>query len=281
MPGAIDLHCHSTASDGVLSPEDVVGAALARGVRVLALTDHDTLAGVGAARAAAAGRLDLVTGVELSCSPAGHPALEGTVHVVGLLLDEEDAALAAELERQSADRARRVEEMVRRLEDLGYPVTLEQVRRHAGSGNPGRPHVARALVEAGVVTTVAEAFTSELIGDGGRAYVPRRAVSPERAVDLIHGAGGVAVLAHPGVIDLPAGEVEDLVEALARRGLDGLEVDHPDHAPETRAWAAEVARRRGLVPVGASDFHGGDPPSLGTETTTPEAWERLRGSAGR
>lgn len=242
---------------------------------MLALTDHDTLAGLSAARAAAGGGLELVAGVEMSCSPEGHPRLEGTIHLVGLLIDESNPDLRAELGHQSVDRERRIEAMVDRLQSLGHPVTLDHVRRHAGSGNPGRPHVARALVEAGVVARVADAFSDELIGDGGRAYVPRRAVTPRRAIELIRGAGGVAVLAHPGVIDLAATELAAFVGELSDAGLAGMEVDHPDHPPALRAEMAELARSHGLVPVGGSDCHGVEPLALGTESTGPEAWERL------
>jgi 3',5'-nucleoside bisphosphate phosphatase len=275
IPGAIDLHSHSRASDGLLPPERVVGAALERGLRVLALTDHDTIDGLPAARAAARGRLELVPGVELSCSPTDRPALEGTVHVVGLMIEETHPELLEELDAQSTDRQRRIAEMTTRLVNLGYPITLDDVRRQAGSGNPGRPHIARALVEAGVVPSVSGAFSAELIGDGGRAYVPRRAVTPVRAIELIRRAGGVAVLAHPGVIALSHEVLSSLVEELSARGLAGLEVDHPDHPSEVREKMAALARREGLVAVGASDCHGSLPLALGTESTSPEAWARL------
>jgi len=257
-----------------------VEAAVERGIAVLALTDHDTLAGVPVARAAARGRVEIVSGVELSCSPEGHPHLEGTVHLIGLLIDDADPRLVAELESQSEDRHRRIEQMVEQLRALDVTISVDDVLHQAGDGNPGRPHVARALVAAGVVETVSDAFTSAWIGDGGRAYVPRRAVTPARAIDLVRGAGGVAVLAHPGVITLPFDELVELVQELVDAGLTGIEVDHPDHPPPARDALRDLAHRLGLVAVGSSDCHGIEPYAMGTETTAPDAWKELQARAG-
>jgi len=168
--------------------------------------------------------------------------------------------------------------MVARLQELGYPITFERVREIARGGNIIRPHVAQALVEAGVVTTTKDAFSDELIGSGGRAYVEKHALDPRDAIALIHRAGGVCVLAHPGTWretkPVPPGLIEDLIGD----GLDGIEASHPEHTPEVEARYVEIAERAGLFWTGSSDCHGAlyDPVRLGVRTTPPEQFERLR-----
>jgi 3',5'-nucleoside bisphosphate phosphatase len=247
-----DLHTHSTCSDGTLEPEEVAALAAERGLAGIALTDHDTVAGVERARAA--GRaigLEVLTGCELSAEHEGNP-----VHVLAYAFDPAEPVFAAKLAWIRDGRVDRARQMVERLRQLGAPVEWARVRELAGAATVGRPHIARAMVEAGVVGTVAAAFTSEWIGNDGRAYVAKAAVTPVEAVELIRGAGGVAVLAHPS-LHAGAGAVPDpVIRAMAAAGLAGLEVDHPDQPAADRAHWRALAAELGLLGTGASDCHG-------------------------
>jgi 3',5'-nucleoside bisphosphate phosphatase len=270
----IDLHVHSSASDGTDPPAEVIRRAAAAGLDVVALTDHDTVAGVAGARAALPPGLTLVPGMELSC------LLEGrSVHMLGYLFDPDDPALSAETELIRDDRTHRARAMVARLAALGAPVTWEQVTRIADGAVVGRPHIARAMAEAGVVATPADAFTAEWIGDGGRAHVGRYAPGPERAIALIRAAGGLPVLAHPRS---PGYEIGDeVIAALAAAGLAGIEVFHPDHDYPERTRLTALARSLDLAATGGSDDHGSfNASGLGSETTPPEEYERLLSKAG-
>ncbi|WP_329241571.1 PHP domain-containing protein [Actinoallomurus sp. NBC_01490] len=267
----IDLHTHSAVSDGTQPPADVVRRAHDAGVGVLALTDHDTVAGHAEAARALPPGMTLVRGMELSCRLGGH-----SVHLLAYLFDAGEPRLAAERERIRDDRAHRARGMVRRLGELGAPVTWERVARITGDSVPGRPHIARALVEAGVVATVEDAFTPEWIGAGGRAYVDRYALDPVRAVRLVRAAGGVPVLAHPRAGRRGYGVPDEAIAGLAGAGLAGVETDHPDHAPADRAALRALASDLNLFVTGASDDHGElTGHRLGCETTAPEAYEAL------
>lgn len=273
MPG-IDLHTHTVYSDGTFTPRELLRLARDRGLEVLALTDHDTMNGLGqAADAADEFGVELVPGIELSTLYEGHG-----VHILCYYPDPADAALREELERLRDERARRGERMVEKLQQLGYPVTFERVRQIAQGGNVVRPHVAQALVEAGVVPTIKDAFSDELIGAGGKAYVEKEALHPLAAIDLIRRAGGVSVLAHPGTSREVSPVSDDLIEELADAGLDGIEASHPDHTPELQAHYVELAERLGLCWTGSSDCHGSiyDPIRLGMRTTVPEQLEALK-----
>jgi predicted metal-dependent phosphoesterase TrpH len=243
-----DFHCHSTASDGVLSPTQVVELAYKQGVRVLALTDHDSTEGVDEARRAAGQYPDLtlIPGVEFGTDIPG-----GEIHVVGLFLEPDNPELQQVLERLRAGRVNRGFGIVTKLREMGLNVTWEQVQRFAGDGAVGRPHVAQALVESGVVADVAEAF-DKYIGRNGPAYVEREKLTPADAVRAIVRLGGVASLAHPA-------DIEDLDATLAElkeAGLAAMEVYYKDYGPETVARLAEAARRFDLIPSGGSDYHG-------------------------
>ncbi|HYY81219.1 MAG TPA: PHP domain-containing protein [Actinomycetes bacterium] len=249
MPG-YDLHTHSTFSDGTLDPEGVVALAAERGLDGIALTDHDTTAGVARAQAAA-GALRVLVGCELSAEHDGNP-----VHVLGYAFDPEEPVFAARRAWIRDGRVERARRMVERLRALGVGVDYERVAELAGEGAVGRPHVAMALVEAGAVPDVAAAFGPDWIGTGGRAYVPKPAVTPVEAVELIRGAGGVAVLAHPGLHAGARAVPEPVILAMVAAGLAGLEADHPDHPPSERArWRARAAEL-GIEATGASDCHG-------------------------
>ena len=267
----IDLHSHSNASDGTDPPAEVMRRARAAGLDVIALTDHDTMAGVGPARRALPAGLTLVPGMELSCRLDGH-----SVHLLAYHADPAHAGLAEELAAITTDRLRRARDMVARLRELGVDITWEQVAALAGDGVVGRPHIARAMVAAGAIARPEQAFTPEWIGPGGRAYVGRYALDPEEAVRLVSAAGGVSVLAHPA---LPArGWVigDEVIERLARAGLGGLEVAHPDQDGAQRTRLGALAASLGLVSSGGSDDHGSlTGHRLGCETIAPGEYERL------
>ncbi|MEV0692627.1 PHP domain-containing protein [Streptomyces sp. NPDC050388] len=267
----IDLHTHSTASDGTDSPADLVRKAAAAGLDVVALTDHDTTRGHAEALAALPAGLALVTGAELSCR------LDGAgVHMLAYLFDPEEPALLAERELVRDDRVPRARGMVAKLNALGVPVTWEQVARIAGDGSVGRPHVATALVELGVVASVDDAFTPQWLADGGRAHVEKHETDPFEALRLIKGAGGVAVLAHPAAVKRGRTVPESVMAELAEAGLDGIEVDHMDHDPGTRARLRGLAKELGLLVTGSSDYHGSRKScELGEFTTDPEVYGEI------
>jgi predicted metal-dependent phosphoesterase TrpH len=267
----IDLHAHSTASDGTDPPAEVMRRARQAGLDVVALTDHDTLAGhAEAARALPAG-LALVPGMELSCRLAGH-----SVHLLAYGTDPADAALAAECAAIVEARRSRARRMVERLRELGVAVTWPQVQALATGGVVGRPHIARAMVAAGAITEPVQAFSPEWIGTGGRAYVSRYALDPVRAIGLVRGAGGVAVLAHPGAVSRGWQIPDEAISRLAGAGLAGLEVWHPDHDEAERWRLRALAAALDLVPSGGSDDHGSlTGHRIGRETCPPESYERL------
>ncbi|WP_433477419.1 PHP domain-containing protein [Spirillospora sp. CA-142024] len=271
----IDLHCHSHASDGTRPPAEVVRRARRNGVDVLALTDHDTVTGWDEAAGALPDGLTLVPGIELSCKQDGR-----SLHLLGYLFDPAEPALAAELARVRDDRVIRARGMVDRLRELGVDVTWGMVRALARGEAVGRPHIARAMVEAGAIEAPEEAFTPQWIAQGGRAHVERYALDPARAVGLVRAAGGVCVLAHPRARRRGYVFGDEVIEGLAAAGLAGVEIDHPDHAPEDRARLRDLAAGLGLVGTGSSDDHGaltGD--RIGAETTAPDAFETLLAAA--
>ncbi|GGZ54994.1 PHP domain-containing protein [Streptomyces bluensis] len=267
----IDLHCHSTASDGTDTPAELVRNAAAAGLDVVALTDHDTTRGYAEAIAAVPEGLTLVTGAELSCRIDGV-----SMHMLAYLFDPEEPELLAERELVRDDRVPRAHGMIAKLNELGVPVTWEQVARIAGDGSVGRPHVATALVELGVVPTVGDAFTADWLADGGRAFVEKHETDPFEAIRLIKGAGGVAVFAHPGAAKRGRTVPESAIAKMAAAGLDGIEVDHMDHEPETRARLRELAGELELLTTGSSDYHGSRKTCvLGEYTTDPEVYGEI------
>ncbi|MFH8711143.1 PHP domain-containing protein [Streptomyces zaomyceticus] len=273
----IDLHTHSTASDGTDSPAELVRNAAAAGLDVVALTDHDTTRGHAEAIAALPEGLTLVTGAELSCRVDGIG-----LHMLAYLFDPAEPALLAERELVRDDRVPRARAMVGKLQELGVPITWEQVARIAGDGSLGRPHIAEALVELGVVPDVSGAFTPEWLADGGRAYVEKHELDPVDAIRLVKAAGGVTVFAHP--LAVKRGQVlpEASIARLAEAGLDGIEVDHMDHDEATRARLRGLAKELGLLTTGSSDYHGSRKTCrLGEYTTDPEIYgEITRRAAG-
>lgn len=268
----IDLHTHSTASDGTDSPSDLVRAAGAAGLDVVALTDHDSTHGWEEAVTARPAGLTLVPGAELSCAYGGI-----SLHLLAYLFDPAHPRLSAELERSRDDRLPRAREMVRRLAADGYPITWADVSGQVGrpGATVGRPHIADALVAAGAVPDRDRAF-AEVLHSRSRYYVGHYAVDALQAVRLVVEAGGVAVFAHPLAARRGRVVSDDVIAAMAGAGLAGVEVDHRDHEEGDRHRLRGLAADLGLVPTGSSDYHGGGKPNrLGENTTDPDAYSAL------
>ncbi|HEY3382701.1 MAG TPA: PHP domain-containing protein [Vicinamibacterales bacterium] len=268
----IDLHLHTTASDGRATPEDLAVAARRARLTVVAVTDHDTVAALDRMKAACAAEgLMCVPGIEITSLHHG-----SDLHVLGYFFDHRSPRLTGFLETQLEDRHRRVGEMIARLADLGLVLDADEVlRSHAESDARwiGRPLLARALVRAGHVRSMREAFDLYLT-EGGAAWVPRRAPSPLEVISLIHDVKGLASLAHPGLVGH-----DEWIDELAAAGLDALEVYYSEHTPEMTAHYRDVARTLGLAMSGGSDYHGDPshgPERPGSVTLPVEAFDELR-----
>jgi 3',5'-nucleoside bisphosphate phosphatase len=270
----IDLHTHSIASDGALTPTELIARAAERGVRIQAIADHDTLLGVAEAMAEGERRgVRVIPATELNTESEW-----GDVHVLAYFVDPHDAALEERLRWLRGNRGRRIDLMVEKLNALGYAVSLDRVREIARGGSLGRPHLAQALFEAGHVPTYDSAFDT-LISKDSPAYVSRVGLAPLQAVALVRSHGGVPSLAHPGtVIDL-----ERLLPLLVEEGLIGMECYYPSHTPAFTAMCLRLSVRYGLVPTGGSDFHGrGDHGSdLGGVFVPPECIASLEAHRAR
>jgi transcription antitermination factor NusB len=275
-----DLHVHSTASDGSLQPQDLPALAAGAGLKAFALTDHDSVEGVSAAAEAAAGEgVEVVPGVELTAyAPSSSGLGDLEVHISGLFVDVEDAALLSRLRELRDARVERVRQMTAKLAELGLAVDSGAVLARAAGGAVGRMHVAQEMVAQGHCTDLAEAF-ARYIGRGCAAYVPKQRMTPAQAIALIGQAGGCSVLCHPAL----SAEVEGLVEELRAQGLDALEVHSPAHTPQDEARLMDLARRQGLIVAGGSDFHGAAKPDvhIGQEAVSFVELEELRNLARR
>ena len=269
----IDLHTHSSASDGTERPADLVRAAATAGLDVVALTDHDTTRGWSEAAEALPSGLRLVRGAEISSAYDGI-----SLHLLAYLFDPSHAELAAEMSMALDDRVPRAKAIVAKLADAGYPVTWELVLDQLQDGaTVGRPHIADTLVAAGVVADRNEAFTT-LLHDDGPFFVGHYYVDALRAVELVRAAGGVPVFAHPAAATRGTTVGDDAIRAMAAAGLAGLEVDHRDNAPADRERLRALAGELGLLVTGASDYHGsGKDNRLGEHTTDPAVLEELLG----
>ncbi|MBI3540056.1 MAG: PHP domain-containing protein, partial [Candidatus Eisenbacteria bacterium] len=241
----VDLHAHTTFSDGLLSPEALVARAVDKRLAALAVTDHDTVEAIPRARAAAGAAIELVPGIEMST------AFEGAdLHILGFFVSAEHAPLVERLARFQRERHDRALAIVERLRSLGAPVELDTVLELAGPGVVGRPHVAEALIRAGLAADFDDAF-GRFLGAQAPAYVPRPAFRPDEAIALIHAADGVSVLAHPG-----PQMTDGVIERLRDAGLRGIEVWHPSHGASAVRRYRVLADRLALLATGGSDFHG-------------------------
>ena len=260
---SVDLHLHTTRSDGRLTPTELVRLVVDRGVSVAAITDHDSTEGLGEAFAEAARHpgLTLVPGIEMS---ADHPDGQGDLHILGYFIDYHDEPFQRRLREFRESRVGRARKMVERLTELGLPVDWERVQEIAGDASIGRPHIARAMVERGYISTPQEAFQGYL-QDGGEAYTERPKLSPEEALEMISRVGGVAVVAHPLYIK----GFQELLPRLVAAGVQGMEVHYAEVSPEQQAELGRIAEESGLLPCGGSDYH-----AIGTPG------EHLPGSAG-
>jgi predicted metal-dependent phosphoesterase TrpH len=270
----IDLHTHTTASDGALAPADLVVLASERGIGTLSITDHDSTEGLAEAQAVAMEiGVQMITGVEL-----GAYMLGAEVHMLGYFFDPEHPRMKQTLSELREGRSYRGRRMVEKLQELGLDVSWERVQEIAAGGAVGRPHVGRVLIEKGHAVSIDDAF-DQYLGRGKPAYIPRTQLTPTDCISLVHEAGGVAVLAHPTWID----GVELLLPRLVEAGLDGIETYYGTYGDETIAWLEGLAREYGLVPTGGSDYHGQPGlahADLGTVSVPPQYFEELERRAG-
>ena len=272
----IDLHTHSAISDGTDTPGELINKALAHGLDVVALTDHDTIAGWDEALRYIRPNLDLVLGSEISCQTE-----DGiSVHMLGLLFDPEYLPLQEVMAQTRDNRHGRMEKIIRRLNDNGYQIEMADVLAQLSDGATlGRPHLADALIAKGFVKSREEAFT-ELLHNNSRFYVSHYSPTPEAVIRLIKEAGGVAVIAHP-LASLRGRTIQPaVIESLVSAGLDGIEVHHRDQNLDERELLSNLARDFDLVVTGSSDYHGSGKLNLLAESTTdPEQWEALESRA--
>jgi 3',5'-nucleoside bisphosphate phosphatase len=251
----IDLHAHTTASDGSLTPTELVQLAVDSGLAALAVTDHDTFGGLPEAREAAdrAG-LELIPGVELNVV---HPS--GKFHLLGYLFDPHNPALSTRLRDIQQFRASRNDLMVARMQECGLPITMEDIVAESGGDQIGRPHMALAMLHKGLVSTTQEAF-DKYLADGALCHLPKDKMEPEEGIELIRGAGGVPVMAHPGTLKLDGDALEADLRRFQAMGLQGLECFYSQHTPEREEYLVSLANKLGLAATGGSDFHGASKP---------------------
>jgi predicted metal-dependent phosphoesterase TrpH len=265
MPSKGDFHCHSTASDGVLSPTDLIKLAYEQGVRVMALTDHDSTEGIAEAREAVPSDMTLIPGVELGTDIPG-----AEVHMLGLYLEPDNPELQETLSKLRAGRLGRGEGIVKKLQEMGLKISWEQVQSIAGEASVGRPHIATALVENDQVRTVKEAFDKYISRDGP-AYVERDKMTPTEAVETIVRLGGIPCIAHPRDLE----NLDDILAELKAAGMVGMEVYYKDYAPNEVEDLRQLAEKHDLLPLGGSDYHGlhgpNEPFPGGQHTPVPEA----------
>jgi hypothetical protein len=272
----IDLHTHSNFSDGTDSPAELINKALAAGVTTIALTDHDSIAGIEIAQSALRSGIALVPGAEISCQTD-----DGiSVHMLGLLFDLTDSELLATMEKTRENRHGRMQRIIERINEAGIEISMQDVLAELSDGATlGRPHLADALIKKGVVKSRDEAF-SEMLHNKSKYYVAHYSPKPVEAIKLIKAAGGVSVIAHPMASHrgrtISVETFGDLIDA----GLDGIEVDHRDHSPDEKSALIKLANENNLIMTGASDYHGnGKLNQLGEFTTNSAQWERLRSRA--
>ena len=268
----IDLHTHTSYSDGTDTPAQLINKALAAGISIIGLTDHDSISGWQEATYALRTGISLVPGAEISCqTPDGI-----SVHILGLLFDSNNSELMNTLEKTRENRHGRMEKIIARINEAGIDITMDDVLEQLSDGATlGRPHLADALVKKGIVASRDEAFT-QMLHNNSKYYVSHYSPTPEAAIKLIKAAGGVSVIAHPMASHRGRTISLDTFGSIIQAGLDGIEVDHRDHSPDEKSQLIKLANESNLVMTGASDYHGnGKLNTLGEYTTRPEQWEKL------
>jgi len=268
----IDLHTHTSYSDGTDTPAQLINKALAAGISIIGLTDHDSISGWQEATDALRTGISLVPGAEVSCqTPDGI-----SVHILGLLFDSNNSELMSTLEKTRENRHGRMEKIIARINEAGIDITMDDVLEQLSDGATlGRPHLADALVKKGIVASRDEAFT-QMLHNNSKYYVSHYSPTPETAIKLIKAAGGVSVIAHPMASHRGRTISLDTFGSIIQAGLDGIEVDHRDHSPDEKLQLIKLANESNLVMTGASDYHGnGKLNTLGEYTTRPEQWEKL------
>lgn len=241
-----DLHLHTNASDGEYSPQEVVKAAWKQGFSAISITDHDTLSGLEEARKACQELgIEFISGIEISTVWEGKE-----IHILGYFLEKADEQFLEKLSEMKSSRKERIRKIVKRLNDLDYKISLEKVQKIAGEGAIGRPHVAKALLEEKYVSSIKEAFV-KLLSPGCPGYIPRYKITPFEAIKLIKGISGIPVIAHPGI-----NPNEDIILELAKAGLLGIEVWHPEHNEYVSKKYYKIAKENSLLITGGSDWHG-------------------------
>ena len=288
--GTIDLHIHSTASDGSLHPEQIIEYALEKGLSAIAITDHDTLAGVRRAlKSGIPDTIEFVTGSEISAGfPAGSGS-GGSLHILGYGIAPDYPDLDREMEKQHAARSGRNPRIIEKLNAMGIPASLEAISSATGKNETeiARPHIAGYLVKSGYAETIDDAF-DRILGKGKPAYVDKYRVPADRAIGLILSAGGIAVLAHPRLLldsetgRVPDEKLESLVDVLVSMGLEGIEVYYPGQTADQTAYFRQIAETRGLLTTGGTDFHGDINPDIeigigtGELAVPPSVFSRLK-----
>ena len=268
----IDLHTHTSYSDGTDTPAQLINKALAAGISIIGLTDHDSISGWQEATDALRTGISLVPGAEISCqTPDGI-----SVHILGLLFDSNNSELMSTLEKTRENRHGRMEKIIARINEAGIDITMDDVLEQLSDGATlGRPHLADALVKKGIVASRDEAFT-QMLHNNSKYYVSHYSPTPEAAIKLIKAAGGVSVIAHPMASHRGRTISLETFGSIIQAGLDGIEVDHRDHSPDEKSQLIKLANESNLVMTGASDYHGnGKLNTLGEYTTKPEQWEKL------
>ena len=260
---SIDLHIHSTASDGTLSPADIIALALRLRLGAISITDHDSLAGCREALLnGIPNELGFLTGVEISAEPPPSYPGAGSIHILGYGMRLDDPELNRTLEKLQDARKDRNPQIIARLTKLGIAIRLEEVEREAGDGQPGRPHIAKLLVKKGIVRTIDDAF-DRYLGNGKPAYVDKFRIESSQAIGLINASGGIPVLAHPCLLELENDQqLDEILREMISMGLKGVEVYFSAHTPEQTRWYAALAKRHDLLMSGGTDFHGDTQPEI-------------------
>ena len=259
----IDLHIHTTASDGTFTPSEIVAHAIKLKLKAIAITDHDTLAGSSEAlNNGIPAALEFLTGVEISAAPPPFYHQAGSFHLLGYAIHLDDPELNQTLEKLQLARKNRNPAILKRLNELGISISLEEVRDEAGDAQLGRPHIAQMMIKMGVVSSIDEAF-DQFLGADKPAYVDKYRVKCSKAIDAILGAGGIPVLAHPGLLEYESEQrLDELIGQLKRMGIQGVEVYYPRHTADQTRLFSDLAQRHNLLMTGGTDFHGSIHPGI-------------------